>query len=100
MVLHHISQRAGALIVPSPVFDPELLTSRDLDMINITVVPQILEKSIRKSEHHNVLGRFFAQIMVDAEGVLLSEPVVDHTVKPLPLLEVISERFVNNDSGP
>lgn len=64
MVLDHIPQGTGAIIVAAPVANPQLLRYRDLHMVNIGSVPQWLHQGVCKTESHNILYRLFTQVMV------------------------------------
>ena len=51
MVLHHVAQRARALVITSATFDPERFRGRNLDVINVTRVPERFENRVGKAEH-------------------------------------------------
>src|SRR5439155_20850415 len=51
MVLHHVAQRARAFVITSATFDPERFRGRNLDVINVTRVPERFENGIGKAEH-------------------------------------------------
>jgi len=43
MVLHHIPQRASALVVAGSILDAELLAGRNLDVIDVSMVSEGLK---------------------------------------------------------
>jgi glucose-6-phosphate 1-dehydrogenase len=48
MILHHVAQRAGVVVVTAAMFDADLLGDRDRDVIDETLVPNRLEQRIRE----------------------------------------------------
>ena len=68
---HHVTQRAGGIIKSSPRPDAKRLRDGDLHMINVVAIPQRLEDAVAEPKDHDVLHRLLAEIMVDAEYLLL-----------------------------
>ncbi len=73
MILHHVAQRAGAFVIAGAAFHAERFRGRDLDMIDVTRVPERLEDRVGKSEDENVLRGFLAEEMIDPIGLILRE---------------------------
>ena len=73
VVLHHVAHRARAVVVADPRFKADRLGDSDLHMVEMRGIPKRLEQDIGKAQRQQVLHRFLAQIVVDAEGPLLRE---------------------------
>ena len=73
MVLEHIPQHTGAVVVAAPVPDVHGLGNRDLDVIHVAPVPDGLEHRIGEAEEQDVLRCFFAQVVVDAVDLAFIE---------------------------
>ena len=75
VVLHHVTQGAGFLVITAAGADAQFLAHRNLDVVHRLAVPELLENRIGKTEHQNVLDRFLAEVMVDAENLFfMREP--------------------------
>ena len=70
VVLHHVAQRAGLLVITAALADAEFFADGDLHVVHGVAVPELLENRIGKAEHQNVLHRFLAEIMVNAADLL------------------------------
>ena len=80
MVLHHVPQRAGIVIKTCATFKPDCLAYGDLDMRNCIGVPQGFKQHIAKTQCHQVLNSFLAQIMIDAERSFFGEYSIDGVI--------------------
>ena len=65
MILHNISYHPGLFIKGSPVLHPQILSHRNLNVINITPVPELFEDAVGKTEKDDILDRFFPQVVID-----------------------------------
>ena len=81
MILHHVAQRACALVKPGATFNAQCFCRRDLHRVNVMRVPERRENRVRESHYQDVLCSFLAQEMVDAVGLLFGERVADHVIK-------------------
>ncbi len=66
MVLHHIPQGSGMVVVAAAMADPDRLRHGDLHVVDVTAVPDRLEQGIGETKGEDVLYGFFAQVVVDA----------------------------------
>src|SRR5947208_2465468 len=71
MVLHHIAQGTGLLIITAALAYPEDFADRNLDVIDRIPVPEPFKNGIGEAEHQDVLHRLFAKVMVDPKNLLL-----------------------------
>jgi hypothetical protein len=77
MVLDDVTDDAGLLVESRPVLDADRLADRDLDMVDVGVVPDGLEDRVGEAEREDVLDGLLAQVVVDAEDLALRERPVD-----------------------
>ena len=74
VVLNHVAQRAGALVIIAAAFEPDGLGDGDLDMVDVRAVPQAARTSeLANRSAMQVLDRLLAEIMVDPERAVLGE---------------------------
>ena len=68
VVLDHVAQRAGTVVVAAAVLDAEGLGHGDLHVVDVLRVPQRLEQRVGEAQRQQVLHRLLAEVVVDAEG--------------------------------
>ena len=73
VVLHHVAQRAGALVIIGAALQPDRLGDGDLHVVDVRRVPQRLEQHVGEPQREQVLDRLLAEIMVDAERAVLGK---------------------------
>ncbi len=73
MVLHHVAQRAGVVVIVAAALQPDRLGDGDLHVIDDIAVPQPLEDRVGEAQRQQVLHRLLAEVVVDAEGLRLGE---------------------------
>jgi hypothetical protein len=76
-------QRAGLVVIAGPAFKSHRFRHCDLHVVDMRRVPQWLIKRVGKSQRHQVLNRFLAEIMVYAVDLLFVEntsPIVRFSV--------------------
>ena len=100
MILDHVPQCPGPLIIAGPVLNAQLLTGSDLDVIDVALVPEMLEKRVSETQDHDVLSRFLAQKMVDPESGRFVKTFVDRIVQVLSRGEISPERLFHDHPGP
>ena len=99
MVLHHVAQRAGLVVIAGTAFKPDGFGHRDLHMVDMGGVPQRLVKRIGKAQRHQVLHRFLAEIVVDAEDLLFLEDLADRVVELRAPMQIAADRLFDDDAG-
>ena len=100
MVLHHVAQGTGLIVVRAAAFHAERFGDGDLHVIDIFLVPERLENLVRKSQGQNVLDRLLAEVMVDAEYLPFIEHSGENGVQLLRAGQIASKRFFDNDALP
>ena len=73
VILEHVAQHPGAVVVRSAILDPLRFGHRDLHVIDEIAIPERLEHAVREAEHQDVLDRLLAEIVVDAEHLGFAE---------------------------
>src|SRR5207237_2576650 len=97
---HHVAQRSGLLVVAAPPFDADGLGDGHLHVIHVPPVPDRFEDAVAEAEHHDVLHRLLAQIMVDAEDLPLTEDESQRLVELPRRFEVTTERLLDHEPHP
>src|SRR5208283_1353001 len=98
MVLDHVADRARLFIVTAAPFHAERFRDGDLHMIDVSVIPKRLQQNVGEAQRHEILNRFLAEIMVDAENIALAERRADHIVDRRGALAVPADRLLNDDA--
>ena len=99
VVLHHVPHRPGLIVIAAPPFYADGLCHCDLDVIDVLRVPQRFEQHIAKAYGHQVLDRFFAQIMVDAVNLRFVEMLRQRRVQRPRGFQIVTERLFHNDAA-
>src|SRR3546814_6395537 len=66
----------------------------------MVTIPERLVDAVGEPEHHDVLDRLFAEVVIDAIDLRLGEDAEDHAVEVLRGCEVCAERFLDDDAPP
>src|SRR5579862_5454728 len=69
-------------------------------MVDIAAVPHRFENAVREPKNEDILDRLLAQIMVDAIDLVLRQDLLDLAVERSRGIEIVSERFLENDAPP
>ena len=99
MVLQDVADRADALVERAATLHVERLRHRHLHAADVVAVPHRLEERVREAEHEEILDRFLAEVVVDAEDVVLGEHLVEGLVEVDRRLQVASERLLHHDAA-
>ena len=99
MVLHHVADRAGLVVIVAASLDAERLGHRDLHMVDVRAVPQRLEQNIGEAQGHQVLHRFLAEVVVDPEDAALGKHRADLVVDDGGARAVPADRLLHDDAG-
>ncbi len=99
VVLHHVAQRAGLVVIGDAVFQPDGFGHGDLHVVDMGGIPQRFVERIGEAQRHQILHRLLAEIMVDAEDLLLVEDRADLVVQRARRRQVPSDRLLHHDAG-
>ena len=100
MVRHHVPERTGVLVIVAPALDTDPLGHRDLNVVDVTAIPDRLEDAVGEAEDQDVLDGLLAQVMVDAEDLPLRQHLPDLPVEGAGRLEVPAKRLFDDDAPP
>ena len=100
MVRHHVAQRAGRVVIAAAAADGERFRDRDLHMVDMVAIPDRLEQSVGEAQHHDVLHRLLAEIMVDAENLVFFENAEQLLIERARGGEIGAERLLDDDAPP
>jgi hypothetical protein len=91
VVLQHVAQRAGAIVVIGTILDADRLGHGDLHMVDEVAVPQGLDQRVGKTEDEQVLHRLLAEKVIDAVDLLLVEMLVQQAIEHLRRFEIFAK---------
>ena len=100
MILDHVAQCAGIVVVAAAQLDADRFSRRDLHRIDVPAVPDRLEDDVGEPQRHDVLHRLLAQIMVDAVDLLLGEHFLDFGLQRTRRLQIGAEGLLDDDARP
>ncbi len=81
VILDHVAQGAGAVVVAAAVLHADGLGDGDLHRVHVARVPYGLEQSVREAESQDVLDGLLAQVVVDAVDLRLGEVLPQRRVQ-------------------
>ena len=99
MVLEHVPQYSGLVIISSSVFDAECFGGRYLDMIYMVSVPKRFKNRVGKPEKEYILDGFFPEVMIDTEDLVFSKMSDNYPVQLFRGFQVPSEGLFYYDAG-
>ena len=99
MILKHISQDTGLVIVIASSPHLDLFGNGDLNMIDIVAVPNRLKNGVPKAEHQHILDRFFTEVVIDSVDLIFTKGLVDRFVELFCGRRIGAEWFLDNDSA-
>ena len=100
MVLDHVPEDAGRLVVGPPILDADRFRHRELDVVHVGAVPDRLEEAVGEPEHHDVLDGLLAEIVIDPVDLGLLEDRPDLGAQRPGGGEVVPERLLDDDAPP
>ena len=101
VILDHVAQRAGFLVVRAAAFDADRFRGRDLHVVDVAPVPQRLEDAVAEAEGQDVLHRLLAQVVIDAVDLALGKDLpADARFSSLRARQVVAERLLDDDAPP
>ena len=83
---------------PAPT-DTHGFGNGDLNVINELRIPQWFKQHIAKPHSHQVLNRFFAQIVINAINLIFAEMFGQGCVQGTRGFQILAKGFFNNDAA-
>ncbi len=99
MVLEHVPQDPGGLVITRAGAHPQVLRGRDLHVIHVAAVPNGFKDRIGETHDQKVLHRFLAQVMVDAVDLAFLEDFLHFAVEFFGRSQVVPEGFLDDHPG-
>jgi len=96
VVLDQVAQGARAVVVARARPDAQVLGRGDLHVVDVVAVPQRLEHAVGEAERQQVLDGLLAEVVVDAEELVLVEDRQHVAVEVERLRERRSERLLDH----
>ena len=96
MVLHHVAQRAGSVVVTGALLQAHGFGHGDLHVVHVVGIPQRLEQDVGEAQRHQVLHRLLAQVVVDAEDLAFRERAADRVIDHRGTGGVLADRFLDH----
>ena len=100
MVGHHVAQGAGRVVVVATAADGQRFRDRDLDVVDVIAVPDRLKQAVGKTQHHDVLHRLLAEIVIDAEDLVFLENAKELVIERKGAGEIGAKRLFDDDAPP
>ncbi len=100
MIGDHVAQRPGGFVKTAAMLDAHGLRGGDLHVIDVVAIPERLDDVVGKAEHHQVLHRLFAEVVVDAVNLFLRQDLLQVLVKLARRVQIVSKGFLHDHPGP
>src|SRR5258705_13833967 len=100
MVLDHIADGAGAVIVATATLHADLFGHQNLHVVDVAAIPERLEDAVAEPEGQNVLDGLFAQIVVDPVDLAFVEHAQYLAVERLSACQVAPKWLLDNNARP
>ncbi len=100
VILNHVAQRSGFLIIRAAALHADRFRSGDLHVVHVPAIPQRLEDAVAEAECQDVLDGFFTEVMVDAIDFGFFESAVQFVAELLGAGQVVTERLFDDDAAP
>src|SRR5437763_8457587 len=100
MIRHHVSKRAGLLVISAALLHAHFLRGGDLHAFDVTPVPDRFKNAVTESKDEDVLHGFLAEIMIDSINLIFLQYSFDIAIQFLCRLEVRAEGLFDYYSPP
>src|SRR3954467_9648832 len=99
MILHHVTECAGGVVVAAPAAHADGFGDGDLDMVDPPAVPYRFEQHVGEPQDQQVLHRLLAEIVVDPKYLVLLEYRSHLLVDLARAGEIPTDRLLQHDPG-
>src|SRR5690349_12360587 len=100
MVLDHVTEGTRCFVITTARFNAERFRSRDLNVIDVTRVPQRFEDGVGKSQYQNILRGLFSEKVIDPVSLILGEGCVNEAIQFLSGGKIGPEWLFDDNAGP
>ena len=98
MVLSHIAQRPGVVVVAGARTDAFRFGDRNLHVIHMLLVEQRLEDAVGEPQHEDVLDGLLAQVVIDSKDLRLVEQCCDFVVNSAGARQIVADRLLDDEA--
>lgn len=98
MVLQHVADCPGAVVVGAAVLYTQRLANTDLYVVDLIVAPHRLQQGIGEAQGHQVLHGFLAQVVVDAEYLVFLQHCANRFVDGGSRFQRMADRLFQHDA--
>ena len=95
MVLHNIANDTKLVKVSSSAFRPKWFLESNLNVIDMVPVPGSTQERVSKTQDQNILDHLLAQVVVDAEQLILFPIRLEGLLELAGASEVFAEGLLN-----
>ena len=99
VVLNHVPQGAGGVVVACPTGNAQFLGDGDLYVVYPGGVPERLEKRVAEAQRNQVLDRFLAEVVIDPEGLGFAEDIGERRIGLPRAVEVMPDGLFDHDTA-
>ena len=96
MVLHHVLERADVVVVAGSPLQRERLVPDDLDLVDVSAVPDRLEHAVGQACSEHVLHGRHREEVIDAKHVALVHQLREKAIERRRAVEVLSKRLLED----
>src|SRR5450631_4842839 len=100
MILDHVPQCAGFLVVTAAALHANGFRAGDLNCADVAPVPQGFKDTVAKAKGQNILYSLFAEVMIDAIHLLLGKDVMNSGIQFARAGAIVPKGLFNNDQAP
>ncbi|MNW63225.1 hypothetical protein D3C74_414080 [compost metagenome] len=100
MILPHITQSAGVIIISTALFNADRLPQCNLNVCDVFIVPERFEEGVPEANHFDILHHFLAQIVINPIDFLFLKHFADLFIQLLGRWQIISKRLLNHQTIP
>src|SRR5699024_11666871 len=100
VVLDDVPCCPDTVVIAGAGTDSDVLGHGDLYVVDVVVVPDRFEHRVREPQREDVLNRFLAEVVVDAEHRIGGKHFRNDVVELPGGSEVVSERFFHHHPAP
>ena len=99
MILEHVAEHAGGVVIAAAAAHLYLLGHGDLHVVDVAAVPDRFEDRVGEPEREDVLHRLLAEVVIDAKHLTFVEYAVQMFVEGPGRGEVGAERLLHDDAA-
>src|SRR5215475_8418436 len=99
MILNDVADGASMVVERAATLHAEIFGHGDLHTSDEGPIPEGLQERIREPEEHHIVHRPLAQIVVDAEDMILFKPGQKYFVQLVRRSEIVPEWLFDNNTS-